>query len=470
MKRRELHRLALAAAAALGLPGCGGGGSVVGAIGSGGTGITGGDGIGSGGTGVQVTPAGVGTVDGFGSIIVNGTRFDTDSARFAVADVPDLKLGMTVQVQGSISADLRTGVASVVTSAVDLRGRVEELDVATGTFRVWSSRVYTDGFTVLGEGLAGLADLRDGDWVQIHGLAGKAAKLRATRIERPAARGTPILTAAVESLQRAAGTFSMGGFPVRFSEAALAGVLPADGLVDGLLVRVRGTETAGGLVANSIEAWYPVEPVEGEPLTLGGLVTRIGGLADLLVDGVPVDASSARITGGTAADLAPGTRVEVAGTTRNGVLVASRLKLRQIVSTPGAAPAPAPAPASSPSPAPAPSPSPAPTPAPTPAPATGSPAPSPSPSPSPAPAPAPGQGQGRDDDDDRPVLSAEGTVSGFRAPARFRIRGEEIDAGRSSVVFVNGSRADLANGRKVRVTGSTVTNDVLVAERVEFLR
>lgn len=60
-------------------------------------------------------------------------------------------------------------------------------------------------------------------------------------------------------------------------------------------------------------------------------------------------------------------------------------------------------------------------------------------------------------------------MSSFRAPARFRIKGEEIDASRSSVEFVNGSRADLANGRKVRATGSTVTNDVLVAERVQFL-
>jgi hypothetical protein len=47
------------------------------------------------------------------------------------------------------------------------------------------------------------------------------------------------------------------------------------------------------------------------------------------------------------------------------------------------------------------------------------------------------------------------------------VQGQDIDAG--NAVFVGGTAADLGPGRKVMVTGSRVRNDVLVADRVEFL-
>ena len=95
MKLRKLMTW-IAASATLAIAACGGGGS------SGGIGGTGGGGGGIGGTGVAY-----GTITAFGSVWVNGVRFDTSAATFKLDDSnvrqDDLRVGMVVRVDGSIA-------------------------------------------------------------------------------------------------------------------------------------------------------------------------------------------------------------------------------------------------------------------------------------------------------------------------------------------------------------------------------
>lgn len=392
-----------ASAGGPGVAGGGGGDTSVAGVGSGGTGISG-EGVGSGGTGAVADSGGIGSVDGFGSIIVNGTRFDTSTAQLLLEDTVSLRLGMTVRVSGTLSADLASGTATLVLSAADLRGAVADLDVAAGRLSVLSAPVSVDPSTVYAGGLGSLADLRAGDTVQVHGLPGLGAQLRATRIERLAAGALPVLSGTVQSLDPAQRTFTVAGVRVSYAGATLRGLWPASGLAEGQLVRVRARSPGDPLAADSVEPWYPLPSAGGGRFSLGGVLTRAAGLADLQVDGLPVDASGAQVSGGSAADLVPGVRVEVAGTLRAGVLVATRLKLRHAPSAPPES-----------------------------------------------------------------HFSATGTIGAWQSPASFRIQGQEIDASGAGVVFVNGSAADLHNGRSARVTGSRVVDDVLLAERVEFL-
>ena len=61
-----------------------------------------------------------------------------------------------------------------------------------------------------------------------------------------------------------------------------------------------------------------------------------------------------------------------------------------------------------------------------------------------------------------------GAVGGYRSAADFRVQGQPVDASAGSVVFVNGQAGDLANGRRVRVTGTAVREGVLLADTVQF--
>ena len=381
----------------------GDGGTSVAGIGSGGTGISG-EGVGSGGTGAVADGGGIGSVDGFGSIVVNGTRFDTSGARLLLDDTVSLRLGMTVRVAGTLSADLANGTATVVLSAVDLRGTAGNLDTVAGSFSVLSVPVITDPSTVYAGGLGSLADLRAGDPVQVHGLPGIGTQLRATRVERLAADPAPVLSGSVHALDSASRSFRIGSQRVRYAAADLRGVWPAGGLAEGQLVRVRARRAGDPLEATSVELWYPVPAAGGGRFSLGGVVTRATGLADLQVDGLAVDASAAQVSGGPARDVVPGARVEVAGTLRGSVLVASRLKLRHGPSAPPDSP-----------------------------------------------------------------FSVSGPIGAFGSLADWRVQQQDVDASSPDIVYVNGSAADLRNGRKVQVTGSRVVDDVLLAERVEFL-
>lgn len=415
MKRRALIAAVPGAVAAL--AGCGGGGGGdFASVGSGGTGITGGEGVGSGGTGI--TSAAVGAITGFGSIIVNGVRYETDQAALTLSDSDTLKLGMTVRVRGVINADLVNGVASTIESSADARGAVAALDLANSNLVIWYTKIHVDDSTVFAGGLMSLQDLRVGDPVQVWGLPDHGTGLRATRIERVAAGAAPIISGTAQAVDLSTSSVQVGGLRVAFTPAALASAGLAPAQLEGQLVRVRGTEADATITQAAVEPWYPVTQADGERLSVEGLITRFTSLASLLVDGVPVDASAAKISG-RQASIGLGARVQIEGAWRAGVLVASRLKLREAAQSGDSG-------------------------------GSGS------------------SGSGNDDDQDDDY-SARGNIGSFRSASDFKIQGQDIDAGSAGVVFVNGTAADLRNGRRVYVTGSRVVNDRLVAERVEFL-
>lgn len=438
-----LRRLVLLAALALGS--CGGGGSVGdapgggtsvgsdigsggtgvaggvggGGIGSGGTGVAGigsGEGVGSGGTGVTAD-AGVGSVDGFGSIIVNGVRYEIGTATIVLSDASMLKLGMTVRVTGTLSADLTQGTATLVVSAADLRGAVGNLSTANGTFTVLGVQVDTDAATVYAGGLTAFSGLANGANVQVHGLPGAGGQLHATRIERLTAAQDPVLTGYVQELDRSARTFRIGTQRVGYAAADFPGDWPSSRLAEGAVVRVRARAVASTLAATTVEPWNPTPLRDGSRLSLGGLVSDYAGVQALRIDGVPADISAARVTGSGAIAMANGIRVDATGTMRGGVLQVSTLRLRQAAasgSTSGA-----------------------------------------------------GAGSGASSDEDTTAFSARGSVGSYKSPAAFKVQGQDIDA--SGATFVGGTAADLGSSRKVAVTGTRVRDDVLIADRVEFL-
>jgi hypothetical protein len=403
MKRRALIAAVPGAVAAI--AGCGGGGGDFASVGSGGTGITGGEGVGSGGTGIS--SAAVGAITGFGSIVVNGVRYDTERAVLTLTDADSLRLGMTVRVRGVVDPDLLNGVASSIESSADARGPIAAIDLPNRTLILWYTKIHTDASTVFAGGLTALEDLRVGDSIQVWGLPDSGIGLRATRVERVAAGTTPIISGTAQAVDVSSSSVQVGGLRVGYAPAVLeaAGLSPSE--LEGQLVRVRGTDADAMLTQAALEPWYPVTPADGERLSLEGLITRFDSLASLQVDGVPVNASGAKLSG-RQDGIGLGARVQIEGAWRSGVLVASRLKLRE-------------------------------------------------------PAPQPGD---TDQDDD---YSARGNIGAFRSASDFKIQGQDIDAGGAGVVFVKGSAADLRNGRRVLVTGSRVVDDRLVAERVEFL-
>ena len=237
-----------------------------------------GSGVGSGGTGVSTADAtGIGAVDGAGSIIVNGLRYDTDTAVVNVEDAPALQLGMSVKVTGPVNADFTSGTARRVDSAADIRGPLSSVDLAQGSFVILGTTVTTDNATVWADatGLAAIAPGHDAAGLGLAGGAGRAAR-DARRTARPVGPfrtdphrhgpeprpGEPHLHA------RRPGR--------RLQRGDLSGSLDGRPLANGTLVRVRANAALPGrLPATLVQWWYPVPTADAAPVQLAGVDHRL---------------------------------------------------------------------------------------------------------------------------------------------------------------------------------------------------
>ncbi|KQX21989.1 DUF5666 domain-containing protein [Variovorax sp. Root434] len=302
-----------------------------------GNGSTDGSGVGSGGTGVTADAAGIGAADGLGSIILNGLRYDTDSAAITIEDATELQIGMSARVAGKVDADFTAGVATQVLSAAELRGAVSGIDVAGGSFVVMGTTVSIDSATVWADA-SGLTDVVSGNIVQVWGLPGAPGTLRATRIQVAPTLSAPLVTGTVENLDSARKTFKLGQLTIDFGAAAFTG-LDASSLANGTIVRVRGTAApfANLLVATKVEGWYAIPVSNGVAVQLAGVITNFASRGSFKVLGTPVDATNALVTGGPVGSLGNGVKVEVDGFMSGGVLVVKKLRIRNIPGTGGPA-------------------------------------------------------------------------------------------------------------------------------------
>ncbi|MCU0774578.1 MAG: DUF5666 domain-containing protein [Ideonella sp.] len=302
-----LSRAAALMAAAL-VTACGGGGS------------PGGD---------AATAVSVGTVTGFGSVIVDGVRYDDQAATLSLDTEPgapddrpgaiQLKLGQRVVML--TTGDDRGARALRVNVSAEVVGRVSSTSpdlVVAGQVVTVNADAAAGPVTVF-DGFSGLADIAIGDRAEVHGVprvvSGRLV-IQATRIERkPSAEAWVRVAGAVSDLAADASSFRIGGLTVQVDRGTR--VVPRGAaLANGQRVVVWST---GAQTGNTIDAsWIRIRRGEqqgADEFRLAGPVSDCappcaGGFS---VGGVSVDASRAEFRNGTAADLANGRWVLVRG-------------------------------------------------------------------------------------------------------------------------------------------------------------
>jgi len=326
-----LTKSALSAAIALTLVACGG--SSGGLAGIGGSGF-----ISSG------------TISGFGSVIVNGVKFETGSATFDVdgnldGAEGDLAIGMVVNVSGSIDADGINGIATSISFDDELQGPVSalsvpDLDGITRTFIVLDTTVIINSgsttFDISGENnvppgaIFNFDTIADNNNVEISGFFNSAGNLLATRVElKNVAFDTNSIVEVKGNISNVINTtFTIGSLIIDASTAILDD-LP-NGLVDGQLVEVKGTFTIATNTINATKVEAEDDSVDdADEFELEGLITDFTDInTDFKVNGIPVNASNATFEPASlSSTLKDDLRVEVEGAIVNGILVATEIKL-----------------------------------------------------------------------------------------------------------------------------------------------
>ena len=311
--------------ASLSLSGCGGGAAALFAGG------------GIGGTGFST-----GAIIAFGSVTVNGVKFETNdntvrrlldigTGNIPGADNEVFRLGMIVRVHYAAGDN----TALRIDFQDDLEGPVAGLDDGAGTFTVLGQPVAFDNATKFL--FVGGATFVENAIVEISGLYDADGVLHATfiEVEPPGSKTEYEIKGYVSNLT--ASTFTIGPGPGPGTITVDYTTIPAElkdlppaGLSNGLFVEVKTASTTGTLVATSVEGEIDVAddaPVDGEARIEGFVANLEGGPLDFTftLNGITVRTNAA--TEGLP-EVFPNAHVEAEGSVSNGILTADRIRSR----------------------------------------------------------------------------------------------------------------------------------------------
>ena len=163
------------------------------ALAAGGLTACGGGGGGGGTTGTSASISSVGTISGFGSIYVNGIKYETGGATYRVDDEDEfddssLAVGMKVKVEGSVNDDGRTGTANRVLYDDDVEGPIDTgsltiVDADTRTFTVLGLLISAHATRTVYDDGASFDGLAEGQILEISGYF-DGNQIVASRIEK----------------------------------------------------------------------------------------------------------------------------------------------------------------------------------------------------------------------------------------------------------------------------------------------
>jgi hypothetical protein len=382
----------------------------------------GGDGVGSGGTGIIGSSNGLqtGTVSGFGSVIIEGNRYD-DSIAVVTTDIepgntlastlPSVRLGM--QVKSSFdSLDRITALSILPTiigkvAAINLSSAGDTLIVAGQTVRVQSSTAALSAPTVY-EGITSAKDVAVGDKLEVHGYFDTDGSVIATRVELLDDRNTLTRvsgTVANLSTSGTAQSFNVAALAVRLSSTSK--ILPTNSVlkngdrvaiwanvdsqsavsvttvqvVDASVVRI---ETSSTIVAVS----------STQPWRIAGPIVSVDTSAKTLkIDDISINFANATLKNTLLADLQKGAVVRVKGSGSNATEV-------ELLKTP-----------------------------------------------------------------EKVKVELAGLVTDFISTASFKVRNALVNASAANIIFNNGSKTNLGDGVLVELEG-TIVNGVIVPTQV----
>ncbi len=284
---------------------------------------------GIGGTGISA-----GTVTGFGSIYVNGVKYETTPDTLyqrndAAALEDEFNVGEVVVVDWE-EQDEGTRVATQVSFAALLKGPVTTAPgPGANTVEVLGQTVVTDETTVF-QGFVLLEDLSVLDTLEVSGFFDADGAIHATLIKQPDTRSTTVeLKGNIDEI------ISDQELRIGNQTVNLSNVITISGgaLEENQFAEIKGTYASGIVYAETVEVGaVELEAESGEEIELEGFVTRFVSETDFDVDGQAVTTTAATtFEDGTSSNLGLNAKVEVEGVLDPlGVLVAEKVKFRVV--------------------------------------------------------------------------------------------------------------------------------------------
>ncbi len=260
-----------------------------------------------------------GPITGFGSVIVNGTRYETDNAQFRIegrtGNQSDLKVGQIVTLKATQDDD-GDWEASEVSFNDMVQGPIESINLTNNRMVVLGQTVVVRASTSFDEEISpgSLEGLMVGEFVQVSGQLNGAGNIVATQIERSDDTTSFEITGHVSGLNRGVMTFRIRGQEVDYSGAELVDF--TGDIANGNRVEIEGTELQNGVFsATRVEYQAKNENIDsGTQADIKGVITEFTSAQDFKIGEIAIQSDSDTVFENCqASDLALDVEVHVKG-------------------------------------------------------------------------------------------------------------------------------------------------------------
>ena len=293
--------------------------------------------------GMSGTGISQGSISAFGSIFVNGVRWDLSTATIEVDGiaVPEtaLRVGMVVRVEGDFDAGNTTGTATRVRFDDVLEGPIESApdEPVPGqikTFTILGQTVTVDSTETIFDDGASFATLSADDVLEVSGFPDGSGGVQATRVSLrgtfPADDDVDLIGAVANLVVNPddSGMFDLGPITVRFTPTTPFSDVTRAALMNGDRVKVEGTLRVSGTEIDATEVELDGDGFDVDDLArveIEGVAESCPQSPDFCVGGVPVDVSMATFEPVTYVPMI-GDRVEVEGPLVSGTLEATEVE------------------------------------------------------------------------------------------------------------------------------------------------
>lgn len=293
-----------------------------------------------------------GTVTDFGSVFVNGKKFEAENVEVRRDGVTErctinpvmtcgFKRGMVVTVNGSFNGSQHT--ASSVQQKDAVEGLVQSVAGDGLSLVVMGQTVFIDNTTLIDDNIPGrnIGNLVAGrDNVEVNGHIRPNGIIQATFIEKKLVGVTPEVRGFVNNHASGSATFRIGTLTVNYSGADISDMpAPNGNNWDGRFVEVKGSNFVSAtttLIATKVEPENQGLGNAIDEFEVEGFVTQAGTPNDSVIDftigTTPVrTTSSTEFRGGTVDEIVVGAKMSAEGRFDGSTLIAKHVKFHESV-------------------------------------------------------------------------------------------------------------------------------------------
>ena len=293
-----------------------------------------------------------GTVTDFGSVFINGKKFEAENVEVRRDGVTErctinpvktcgFKKGMVATVNGSFNGDQRSATTVQQKDAVE--GLVQSVAADGLSLMVMGQTVLVDNTTIIDDNIPGrnIMNLVAGtDNVEVNGHIRPNGFIQATFIEKKVIGVTPEVRGIVSSHASGSGTFRIGTLTVNYSGADISDMpVPNGNNWDSRFVEVKGSTFVSAtttLIATKVEPENQGLGNAIDEFEVEGFVTQAGtpnsNVIDFTIGTTPVrTTASTEFRGGTVDEIVVGAKMSAEGRFDGSTLIAKHVKFHESI-------------------------------------------------------------------------------------------------------------------------------------------